>query len=59
MLAAVNLGLYLGAFVVIIVLCVLGALLFDPPKRRCHHCGARVRIGNRRCPRCGYEFLGD
>jgi hypothetical protein len=32
------------------------SLLYRAPTRPCHHCDRRVRLGQRVCPECGYDF---
>jgi predicted amidophosphoribosyltransferase len=44
------------ATLALVALLILVSLLHRAPTRPCHRCGKRVRLGNRICPRCGYDF---
>ena len=48
--------MYLLVFGGMIFACVVTGSLFRHPTRVCHRCGARVRLGHRRCRDCLYEF---
>jgi ribosomal protein L40E len=37
-------------------LLVAVTMLYRPPTRPCHRCGARVPLGMRVCRDCGYDF---
>jgi hypothetical protein len=52
----VNLTIYLALFGGMIVACVFTASFFRVPTRPCHRCGNRVKLANRRCRHCRYEF---
>jgi hypothetical protein len=52
----VNLSIYLALFGGMIVACVFTASFFRAPTRPCHRCGNRVKLANRRCRHCRYEF---
>jgi hypothetical protein len=40
----------------VVGLLVAVSLLYRHPTRRCHRCGHRVRLDQRVCRRCGYDF---
>jgi hypothetical protein len=46
-------GLAVGA---LLVLMVVVTLLHRHPTRPCHRCGKRVRLDQRVCRHCGYDF---
>jgi rRNA maturation endonuclease Nob1 len=46
-----------GAAVVLVVgLLIAVSILYRHPARRCHECGRRVRLDQRVCMHCGYDF---
>jgi predicted amidophosphoribosyltransferase len=42
--------------VFLVVLLIVLAGFHRQPTRPCHECGAKVKLGSRVCPRCGYDF---
>lgn len=40
----------------VLALLIAAAALYRHPTRTCHHCGGRVRLDQRVCRRCGYDF---
>jgi hypothetical protein len=51
-----NLGIFLAALGVVLVLLIVLAVLYRHPTRPCPKCGSRVRIDHRMCNRCGYRI---
>jgi predicted amidophosphoribosyltransferase len=46
-----------GAAVLLVVgLLIAVSFLYRHPTRRCHLCGRRVRLDQRVCRHCGYDF---
>ena len=41
---------------VVVALLVAVSMFYRHPTRRCHQCGHRVRLDQRICRRCGYDF---
>ncbi len=53
LLNATSFGIVVG---VVVALLIAVSLLYRHPTRRCHRCAAKVRLTQRVCPRCGYDF---
>ncbi|MGH2957056.1 MAG: zinc ribbon domain-containing protein [Solirubrobacterales bacterium] len=51
-----NLKSFGAAVLVVVALLVAVTLLYRHPSRRCHQCGQRVRLDQRVCRHCGYDF---
>jgi hypothetical protein len=49
-------GLAVGT---VVALLIAVTLLYRHPTRHCHHCGRRVRLDQRVCRHCGYDFEPD
>jgi transposase len=46
--------IYIGMLVIALLIYLITRAFHEPVTRQCHRCGGRVKLGNRRCPRCGY-----
>jgi hypothetical protein len=44
------------AVVSVVALLIAVSVLHRHPTRRCHHCHRRVRLDQRVCRHCGYDF---
>jgi hypothetical protein len=44
------------AVVLVVAILVAVTVLYRHPTRQCHRCGNRVRLDQRICIRCGYDF---
>jgi rRNA maturation endonuclease Nob1 len=44
------------AVALVVALLITVSLLYRHPTRRCHHCERRVRLDQRVCRHCGYDF---
>ena len=44
------------AVVTLVALLIAVSLLYRHPTRRCHRCHRRVRLDQRVCRHCGYDF---
>jgi predicted amidophosphoribosyltransferase len=57
-LAAVilNIKTFGAAVVLVVALLIAVTLLYRHPTRQCHRCGQRVRLDQRVCRHCGYDF---
>ena len=44
------------AVIAVVVLLVAVSVLYRHPTRTCHRCGGRVRLDQRVCNHCGYDF---
>ena len=53
LLNAKTFGLAVGLVVVILI---AASLLYRHPTRQCHRCGRKVRLDQRTCRHCGYDF---
>jgi predicted amidophosphoribosyltransferase len=51
-----NIKTFGAAVIAVIVLLVAVSLLYRHPTRRCHRCGHNVRLDQRTCKHCGYDF---
>jgi predicted amidophosphoribosyltransferase len=40
----------------VLVLLIAVSVMYRHPTRQCHRCGKRVRLTNRICSNCGYDF---
>ncbi len=58
MLLAVILNIWTfgGAVLVVVGFLIAVSLMYRHPTRRCHRCGRRVRLDQRVCRHCGYDF---
>jgi predicted amidophosphoribosyltransferase len=45
-----------AAVAAVLVLLVAVSLLYRHPTRQCHRCGRKVRLDQRTCRHCGYDF---
>ena len=44
------------AVALVLVVLVAATLLYRHPTRQCHRCGRKVRLDQRTCRHCGYDF---
>ena len=44
------------AVVTVVALLIAVSVLYRHPTRQCHKCGRRVRLDQRVCNHCGYDF---
>ena len=44
------------AVAVVVGLLIAVSVLYRHPTRQCHKCGRRVRLDQRVCSHCGYDF---
>jgi rRNA maturation endonuclease Nob1 len=51
-----NIRTFGGAVIAIVALLIGVTLLYRHPTRQCHRCGRRVRLDQRVCRHCGYDF---
>jgi hypothetical protein len=51
-----NIKTFGAAVILVIALLIAVTLLYRHPTRRCHRCQHRVRLDQRVCRRCGYDF---
>ena len=51
-----NIKTFGGAVILVVALLIAVSVLYRHPTRRCHHCEARVRLDQRVCRHCGYDF---
>ena len=51
-----NLTNFSLAVAAVVGLLIAVSLFHKPPTRRCHHCERRVRLDQRVCRYCGYDF---
>jgi predicted amidophosphoribosyltransferase len=51
-----NIKTFSGAVLLVVGLLIAVSVLYRHPTRRCHHCGRRVRLDQRMCRHCGYDF---
>jgi hypothetical protein len=51
-----NIKTFGAAVVLVVLLLVAVSLLYRHPTRRCHRCGHKVRLDQRVCRHCGYDF---
>jgi len=48
--------IYATVLLIAVCLGVGSILVYSPPTRPCHQCGARLAITSRLCRHCGYRF---
>lgn len=51
-----NIKIFGGAVLVLLALLIAVSLFYRHPKRQCHRCGRMVRLDQRVCKHCGYDF---
>jgi rRNA maturation endonuclease Nob1 len=51
-----NIKTFGGAVLLVVALLIAVSILYRHPTRQCHHCGRRVRLDQRTCRHCGYDF---
>jgi hypothetical protein len=51
-----NIKTFGAAVVLVVALLIAVTLLYRHPTRQCHRCGRRVRLDQRVCKHCGYDF---
>lgn len=51
-----NIKTFGSAVLLIVGLLIAVTLLYRHPTRQCHRCGYRVRLDQRICIHCGYDF---
>jgi predicted amidophosphoribosyltransferase len=51
-----NIKTFGGAVLVVVALLIAVSVLYRHPTRQCHRCGRRVRLDQRVCRHCGYDF---
>jgi hypothetical protein len=51
-----NIKTFGAAVVLVVALLIAVTLLYRHPTRQCHRCGRRVRLDQRICKHCGYDF---
>jgi hypothetical protein len=51
-----NIKTFGGAVLLVTALLIAVSILYRHPTRQCHHCGRRVRLDQRTCRHCGYDF---
>ncbi len=51
-----NIKSFGGAVLTVVGLLIAVSLMYRHPTRRCHHCERRVRLDQRVCSHCGYDF---
>jgi hypothetical protein len=51
-----NIKSFGAAVLIVVALLIAVTLLYRHPTRRCHHCDHRVRLDQRVCRHCGYDF---
>jgi predicted amidophosphoribosyltransferase len=44
------------AVLTVVALLIAVSVMYRHPTRQCHRCGKRVRLSNRICQNCGYDF---
>ncbi len=51
-----NIKTFGGAVILVVALLIAVSVLYRHPTRQCHRCGKRVRLDQRVCRHCGYDF---
>jgi hypothetical protein len=51
-----NLKSFGSAVILVVALLIAVSILYQHPTRSCHHCGRQVRLDQRVCWHCGYDF---
>jgi hypothetical protein len=51
-----NLRSFGSALILVVALLIAVSILYQHPTRSCHLCGRRVRLDQRVCRHCGYDF---
>ena len=51
-----NIKTFGGAVILVVALLIAVSVLYRHPTRQCHQCGKRVRLDQRVCKHCGYDF---